>query len=201
MILNQKFELVAVKKLKVHPSNPNTGDVTGIANSIRENGFYGYVIADQTTKEILVGNHRYQAAISVGLKNVPTIWVNADAKTAAWLLAKDNEISHFGYRDERTLLELLKDLGDLEGTGYNEEELDDLMVYLRRIDPGTFAPPPEIKPDENDQERYDAQATYYISLDYAPPEYPEIIELFEKLMQKHNATTFAEAWVKECSAL
>jgi len=200
-VLNKKMEQVAVTKLKVSDRNPNTGDIPAIVKSIRDHGFYNYVIADRATKEVLVGNHRLQAAIEVGLKKIPCIWVEVDRKTANWLLAKDNEIARFGWRDERTLYALLTKLEGLEGTGYTIDDQDDLMVYLRRIDPQTFAPKDEIEPDPDDKERYTDHGQYYISLDFAQADYPEAVDLFDRLMTKHQAESYAEAWLKECEAI
>ena len=200
MILNKQFEHAPITKLKVHPKNPNTGDVESLAESIRENGFYGYVIANKKSKEVLVGNHRFEAAKEAGMATIPTIWVEVNAKTEAWLLAKDNEIAHNGHRDVKVLDFLLNQLYTLRGTGYTEDDLEDMKTELRRMEPEANAAP-SIKASEEDVQRYTDNGLYYISLDFTPSEYAEGIKRFDDLMTKHKAESYAEAWLRECTTL
>jgi hypothetical protein len=133
--VNVGFELVEVNALKLSDRNPNSGDIQQIVESIRANGFYSYIVARKGTREVLVGNHRLQAAIQAGMSKVPVIWVEADEKQAAWLLAQDNRLAAFGYRDERTLMELFQEMNGIEGTGYTQADLDDLETWMRRLSP------------------------------------------------------------------
>ncbi len=60
-------ELCRVERLRCHPANARVGNVDGIAESIRVNGFFGTIVAQRSTGYILAGNHRFRAAVQVGL--------------------------------------------------------------------------------------------------------------------------------------
>ncbi|GAA3995322.1 hypothetical protein GCM10022631_01900 [Deinococcus rubellus] len=72
-ILNQKTEQVSPDRLLPHPRNPNVGRTDVIQASIEELGFYGAIVAQQSTRHILVGHHRHQAAVQAGAEKVPVI--------------------------------------------------------------------------------------------------------------------------------
>ena len=192
--MNVGFELVEVNALKLSDRNPNSGDIQQIVESIRANGFYSYIVARKGTREVLVGNHRLQAAIQAGMSKVPVIWVEADEKQAAWLLAQDNRLAAFGYRDERTLMELFQEMNGIEGTGYTQADLDDLETWMRRLSP---AANPAIKPNTEDEERFN-QGTYTISFVFEPATYPRVIELMDKLATHHGVSSYADAILAEC---
>jgi len=52
-IINRTEETVHIDNIKPHPANPNDGDVAAIAESIRQNGFYGRVVVRDSTGKIL----------------------------------------------------------------------------------------------------------------------------------------------------
>jgi DNA modification methylase len=129
-IQNQAYELVAIDRIKPHPRNAKKGNVEVIRASIERNGFYGALVVQRRTGEILVGNHRWKAAKLVGLAEVPVIWVQVDDATERRLLLVDNRSSDLGEYDEEALLGLLKELQadqGLDGTGYTEADLDALI--------------------------------------------------------------------------
>lgn len=129
-IINQKSELVPVGELKTHPENPRRGDVSLVAESIRTNGFYGAVVAQRSTGYVLAGNHRLMAADSVGLDEIPVVWVDVDDEQAMRILLADNRTSDLAAYDDDSLGRLLEHLsstdGGLEGTGYSEFDLSAL---------------------------------------------------------------------------
>lgn len=134
-IINHAQELVAVADLRPHPRNPNTGNVEAIQASIEENGFYGAVIAQRSTGHILVGHHRYQAAVQSGAQQVPVIWVDVDDTRALKILLADNRTAELATRDEEALAQLLQELAaddpaGLIGTGYDADDLDTLLADL-----------------------------------------------------------------------
>jgi len=61
-ILSSTFEAVRIDSLTARPENPRRGDIEAVAQSIDQNGFYGAVIAQVSTRRILLGNLRWKAA-------------------------------------------------------------------------------------------------------------------------------------------
>lgn len=141
VIVNKQSKQVPVDDLKPHPSNPRKGNVDAIADSIKVNGFYGAIVAQESTGYILVGNHRWQAAKKVGLKKVPVIFVDVDDKQARKILLADNKTADISMYDDSALAALLSDLtGELEGTGWSNDELDDLLRKVAIHDDDTGQP-------------------------------------------------------------
>jgi DNA modification methylase len=104
-----------------------------ILESINENGFYGSIVAQRSTGFILAGNHRYQAALQAGASEVPVTWVDVDDARALRILLADNRTTRLGHDNEQALAELLKELADdggLAGTGYDGDDLDELLKEL-----------------------------------------------------------------------
>jgi hypothetical protein len=133
-IINEKAEIVSTNKLVPHPKNPRQGDVGTIIESIKENGWYGTIVAQQGTNFILAGNHRWQAAEQLGMSEVPVTWVDVDDETALRILLADNRTSDLASHDDNVLVDLLNDLSasttGLAGTGWDEDALDNLLTML-----------------------------------------------------------------------
>ena len=132
-IINQEYAEVALTALKPHPMNPRRGNVTEIAKSIAHNGFYGALVAQVGTGHILAGNHRYLAAKEQGLKTLPVVWVDVDETEAQRILLADNRTSDLGDYDNEQLAALLDGLAQgegLDGTGYEQSDLDKLLADL-----------------------------------------------------------------------
>lgn len=134
-ILNAEAVLVPVDELTPHPNNPRQGDVGAIAESIEQNGWYGTIVAQVSTKRILAGNHRWQAAKSLGFEEVPVAWVDVDDETALRIMLADNRSSDLASNDFAELAKILEGLFQntealLAGTGYDANDLDYLIDSL-----------------------------------------------------------------------
>lgn len=120
--------------LNVHPDNPRQGDVGAIIQSIETNGWYGTLVAQVSTGNVLAGNHRLQAAIHCGLDRVPVHWVDVDDDTARRILIADNRTSDLASYDDNYLAELLTEVATTEagllGTGWDGDDLDELIADL-----------------------------------------------------------------------
>lgn len=134
MTTEHTIEQVAVGDLIVHPANPRQGDIGTIVQSIEKNGWYGTIVAQRSTGYVLAGNHRLMAAQSLQLDTVPVYWVDVDDSTARRILLADNRAADVAAYDNDRLSDLLTSMmvetGDLLGTGYTEDDLDDLLVLL-----------------------------------------------------------------------
>jgi DNA modification methylase len=137
-LLGGEYELVGVDQLVTHPRNPRRGDVRVVGQSIQINGFYGAVVAQRSTGHVLAGNHRLLAARQAGLAEVPVIWVDVDDDEALRILLADNRTADLATYDDRQLSTLLADLAATEqgyqGTGYDQEALDELLAKLQAVD-------------------------------------------------------------------
>ncbi|GGJ65254.1 ParB N-terminal domain-containing protein [Deinococcus aquiradiocola] len=141
-ILNQKHEQVPVHRLTPHPRNPNVGNVEAIQASIDENGWYGAIIAQKSTGHILVGHHRYQAAVQAGADKVPVFWIDVDDTRALKILLADNKTAELATRDDDLLAQVLRELAEgdagLHGTGYDTSDLDLLLARTSDDLPDSF---------------------------------------------------------------
>ena len=133
-IINRTEETVHADSIEPHPANPNDGDVAAIAESIRQNGFYGRVVVRDSTGKILAGEHRWRAAQEVGLTEIPIERVECDDETAMRILLADNRTAEKAEREPEPLAELLQELeqtdDELDGTGYDGRDLDQLLEDL-----------------------------------------------------------------------
>jgi len=75
--------------LAPHPENPRRGATAAIVDSIQAHGFYGALIAQRSTRYVIAGNHRLQAAITAGLETVPVIWLDVTDEQARRILTKN----------------------------------------------------------------------------------------------------------------
>lgn len=132
-------EQVAVGELTYYPGNPRTHDVDAIADSLRAHGQYRPLVAQRSTRHVLVGNGTLEAAQALGWATVAVCWLDCDDQAAAKIVLADNRTAQLGGWDEKALLALLEPLeGNLGGTGYSADDLEDLMAAL-----GTGTLPPE----------------------------------------------------------
>jgi DNA modification methylase len=132
-LLTQLVE-VAVGDLVTHPGNPRRGRVDLIAQSLERYGQYRPVVARRDDRAVLVGNHMLRAARQLGWTSVQVLYVNLSEDEAKQLLVWDNRTSDLAENDTEALIELLESLDGLDGTGYDQGDLDELLEEL--------APPP-----------------------------------------------------------
>ena len=125
---------VAVDELMLFPGNPRRGSVKGIADSLRRHGQLRPAVVNRRNNQVLVGNHMLRAARSLGWGEIAVIWVDLDDDAARRLVLLDNRLSDVATYDVDQLLAMLSSVDDLEGTGYEQTDLDELLDGL--------APPP-----------------------------------------------------------
>lgn len=130
-----RTEVVDIRRLNLYHRNPRKGDVDAVAESLRVNGLFRAVIVntgDQTGRrdEVLAGNHTVQAARKLGWSTILVSFVDYDDAAAARVVLADNRTSDLADYDKDTLLAVLQEAPDLEGTGYTTDDLDDLASEL-----------------------------------------------------------------------
>lgn len=121
--------------LVCYDRNPRQGNVNAIASSLEVLGQYRPIVVNTGThtgraSEVLAGNHTLQAARKLDWATIRAVYVDVDDDTAARIVAADNRTSDLAHYDDRLLLELLSELPDLDGTGYDPGDLDDLIVAV-----------------------------------------------------------------------
>ncbi|GGM77085.1 methyltransferase [Longimycelium tulufanense] len=121
--------------LAIYHRNPRRGNVAAIAASLTKLGQYRPIVVNNGTKtgrrnEILAGNHTYLAARQLEWATIAAVVIDVDDDTAARINLADNRTADLGGYDDRILLELLADLPDLDGTGYDPGDLDALEKAL-----------------------------------------------------------------------
>lgn len=129
-----KVSEVDLKSLKTYPKNPRKGNVDIIATSLSAFGQYKPITVNQRTNEILAGNHTYQAAKQLGWSTISVTYVDVDEETAKRIVLIDNRSNDMASYDAEALLDLLAELPDLEATGYDDVNLDDLLASIEETE-------------------------------------------------------------------
>lgn len=124
-----------VAELRTYHRNPRKGNTAVIAQSLQVNGMYRPIVVNAGThtgrpNEVLAGNHTLMAARDLGWDSVAAVTVDVDDDQATRIVAADNRTADLGDYDDRLLLELLADLPDLDGTGYDAGDLEALEAAI-----------------------------------------------------------------------
>lgn len=134
-----RFETRQTADLALFEGNPRRGSVETIAESLAKHGQYKPIVVNEGTLtgrplEVLAGNHTLLAARSLEWDEIDVVMVDLPDAAARAIVAADNRTADLGEYDEFELLELLRSLDDLEGTGYDQD-------YLDMLDELTSGPP------------------------------------------------------------
>jgi ParB-like chromosome segregation protein Spo0J len=123
-------EIVEITSLKPYPKNPRRGDVEEIAKSLEVNGQYKPIVVNKRDSMILAGNHTWRAARSLGWTHIAVSFVDVDDYGAQKIVLADNRTSDMSSYDDSKLLDLLQSLPTLDGTGFNEVDIDQLQTLI-----------------------------------------------------------------------
>ena len=123
-----------INELKPYENNSRTHDesqIKQICESIKEYGWTNPVLIDEKGT-IIAGHGRVEAGKKLDIKEVPCIVLSGltDAQKKAYVIADNKMALNAGWNEEllKTELENLKELDfDLELTGFNIDELDELF--------------------------------------------------------------------------
>jgi len=125
-----------INKLRAWPGNPrkHAEDVDMLVVSIQAHGFKDPIEVDKNFT-ILAGHGRREAALKIGLKEVPVIKHDVDItdkRVQAYVLAnnKTAERSEWDFAKLKDVIEAL-DTGEiqLEITGFDLGEIEDIMTW------------------------------------------------------------------------
>lgn len=126
-VLDQMQE-VELSSLTPYPGNPRRGNVSLIADSLRENTQYVPIVVQASTRYILSGNHTAKAAQSLGWETIVAVVIDVDDERARKVVLSANRTSDLATYDNDALVELLGELETLEGTGYTDEDVQALIT-------------------------------------------------------------------------
>jgi site-specific DNA-methyltransferase (adenine-specific) len=134
---------VGVGELRAHPRNPRRGDLGAVKESLGRHGQYRPIVANRDGT-VLAGNHVLRAACELGWDEVAVTWVDLSEGEATRVVLVDNRSSDLAGYDEELLVELLSGLGDLAGTGFDDQALEELLadVAPAPLEEGELPPPP-----------------------------------------------------------
>ncbi len=117
---------IDIDMVEQHPENPRVHDLDAIAASLEKFGQTKPIIVQKDTNYVVAGNGTRLAAKRLGWTTIDARIVDFDDEKAKAYLAADNRTSDRARYDSERLLGLLEGLEDLDGTGYDADDLDDL---------------------------------------------------------------------------
>lgn len=127
---------VPVDAPRPHPDNPRRGDVPAIMRSLERFGQMKPIVVQKSTGYVIAGNHTLEAAKRLNWPTIKVQLVDVDDDTARAYLIADNRTSDRGNYNKDALLDLLgSQLGNLKGTGYSEEDVEDELVKGDEFNP------------------------------------------------------------------
>ena len=142
-ILPMEVTRVPTQHITPHPDNARQGNTDLIAQSLEHNGQYRPLVVQKSTGHVLAGNHTLAAAHQLGWTQVAATFIDVDDTAAKKILLADNKTSDEATYDDQLLAQLLSDLDTTHGTGFTDEETDDLLAALEeQPDPTPLTPPP-----------------------------------------------------------
>lgn len=117
---------IGIDTVEPHPENPRLHDLDAIAASLERFGQTKPIIVQKATNYVVAGNGTRLAAAQLGWAEIQALVVDFDDEKAKAYLAADNRTSDRAKYDAERLLGLLEGLEDLDGTGYDYDDVDDM---------------------------------------------------------------------------
>jgi ParB-like chromosome segregation protein Spo0J len=128
--------MVDIDTIQPHPDNYNNGDVEALAESIEVNGMYRPVFVQRESNFIIAGNHTWHACKMLDADRIPVVMLDVNHAEAVKIMLADNRIASLAMPDNSqlvVLLDRLKDMGDLTGTGFNDRD-HEVLTKLAEIE-------------------------------------------------------------------
>lgn len=144
--------LIPLAQLQPYPGNARHGDRDVLVDSLEENGQYRSLVVRRTEDGehiVLCGNNTLAALEHRGDATARCEIVKCDDATALRVNLVDNASNDKATYDDRAraaLLELLD--GGLAGSGYADDEAEEILARYAEPDPGDYAETDEVSPPE-----------------------------------------------------
>lgn len=150
------------------PGNPRQGDVGAIAESFRRFGQQKPIVVQSSSGQVAAGNHAVDAMGALRWTHGAGVMSDLTDEDARAYLIADNRTAELGTYDETALGEMLKRLaqeGNLRGTGYDGDDVDE---FLKRLDREAGRVQPEIEFSQELLEEHNYVVLYFDNeLDWA----------------------------------
>lgn len=187
-------EWVAIDEITPWGDNPRDNDhaVPDVAASIKRFGFASPIIARRENGEVIAGHTRLKAAKALGLDRVPVRYLDLDPTDAHLLALADNKVGEAADWSA-DLTEVLRELraaeSDLEGLGWSDDELTELLAtsdddgalisdqYTAKIEAPIYEPKGD-KPDEADL--FDSSTSSALQAEIEAADLPSEVATFLK---------------------
>lgn len=156
-----KTTAIAPSSLALYHDNPREGDVPAIMASLRRHTQYAPITANIGTHtgrplEVLKGNHTTLAFRQLAeeepddprWRKIMVFWMDVDDDMAQRIVVADNQTGQLGGFNEARLAEIVAGFGgDIEGLGFVQADVDDLMALREESLPDL--PPVSPEPEAN----------------------------------------------------
>jgi len=117
-----------VEWLETAQRNPRRGSVRDVVESLREFGQHRPVVVQQSTRQVIVGNHLLMAARTLGWEEIDAFVVDDDDDKALRRAIADNAVGDKAGWDDEELALVLKDIGPVPG--FDEAEIEKALKVL-----------------------------------------------------------------------
>lgn len=136
-----QVQQVPLTALEPWPGNARRGVVSQIKESMRTNGVFNPLVVQKSTNRVIIGNHRMAALAELHAEDpnnwdntAPVIYLDVNDNRATKINLADNKTSDDATWDEKALAAQLEAImaedGSLLGTGFEDEELEDLLIQI-----------------------------------------------------------------------
>lgn len=176
-----QIKTLEIEKIVPYHNNPRKNQaIDKVASSIKEFGFQQPIVIDKDNI-IIVGHTRLEASKKLGLKEVPVVVAElSETKAKAYRLA-DNRVNQDSEWDITLLnleLDILKeDNFDLKLTGFNQEEIDNILDNQKTNDFNDLS---------NEQEDYFKSISFMFD---DLETYQDLLNKIEKYKENNNLDT------------
>jgi hypothetical protein len=124
----RRYYRVPLHAVKLASFNPRRGQIAGIIESLREFGQHRAAVVQQSTGEVLIGNHMVKAMQQLGWEELDVYLVGDDDDEALRRLIADNATGDQATWDEEELATALRKTGAVPG--FDDDAVDKLLRSL-----------------------------------------------------------------------
>lgn len=138
-----KYEIkkVLVDSLIEFPENPRSSDLEPIKESLKIHGQYRPLTVNINNNQILTGNHTWLAMKELGWETCDVMFVDVNDVKARKIVLVDNRVNELATYDKTKLSNMLGDLmelGELFGTGYSADDVDNIFAQSEQLQETDF---------------------------------------------------------------
>lgn len=148
-------KMVPLAQLTPFPGNARRGNQSKLLESLEANGQYRSLIVRQLGTELVVlaGNNTMEALEARGDETARCEIVTCDDQTALRVNLVDNKSNDEATYDDQARAQLLSLLDGLDGTGYEEDEVDTLLARFEEEEIAPLQEDPAAAYNDDAEER------------------------------------------------